>query len=364
MSTRRGVKRGRRCRQPVTLFSVAVVLVSLVPAPTHNAATQMAECASTITKEQEPNDSTITAQVVSIPVTIQGHVSSAEPGGDLRGADDIEDVYKFRVPVPQAGSAGTLLSITTTFDAGDIDIYLFRGREDGTGTAPELFDASPYVSNPEVIGPRCLPAGVYYLGVSEYDEPNTVRESNYTIRICVGGNFEVAVSDNGFASLTSRYVPPNAENLLLVNCLSPCRFPATVLSARLIFFRFRGLPDPTSQPITVVFFKGPAPGLGATPVPPTRPQITRVESDVVGIEAYFDVPLPETQRLVVNPGEVLYVGMEIRRPPPGVFPSIEFSPTSSNCSFLSADGGTAWNTVQTSSDDTRHFVFRANLQLR
>jgi hypothetical protein len=320
----------------------------------------------TTVSEMEPNDEVAKAQKVTIPVTITGRADPNDPGIDLFiGDDDVEDVYCFTVPDPPEGSAGTLVRVSVSFDnrdAGDIDIALFKARADGTVIPEEdVFDGSALANNPELFGPRCLPAGTYYLGVSAFDDP-TVRVTNYTVQICVGGNAEVAASDSGLPN--SGVNLGNFRNpLLVVNCVSACRYPATVTGARLLFFAFQNQPSPRGQQITVIFFKGPAPAQGQMVEPPMRPTITEVASTVSQTFAYFDVSLPENQRFTLNPGEVLYVGLRLPRPVAGLFPTIEVGRTQEK-SFVGNSDGSEWEPIAISSGDPVNFVFRAHLQLQ
>jgi hypothetical protein len=311
----------------------------------------------TISEQSERHNSVARAQAITIPVTIQGRVSPNDQGGGLGILnEDIEDVYSFQVPAPPEGSAGTLVKISASFDnmeTGDVDIALFRAPARGQVTVENTFDASARVENPEVIGPRCLPAGLYYLGVSAFDGMN-VGATNYTIEICVGGTVEVAASDSGLINGIVVGFP-----FMAVNAVSACRSPATVTGAKLMIFQRQGQPNPLGEPITVIFFKGQAPAAGRPPTPPARPQIIRVMTRVEKLGSYFDVSLPEDQRFTLNANEVLYVGMDAQSG--NAYPAAEVGRTQ-NGSFISRDGGATWQFIP-AGNLQGNSVFRGILQL-
>jgi hypothetical protein len=354
----------KKPRALTALVSLALFVLSMNPSRTIPIAVaqptlvhgQPSDCGMMLGEQSDRHNSTSKAQAVTIPVTIQGSITPTDPGGGLSiGNDDIEDVYSFQVPAPPEGSAGTLVKISASFDnmeTGDIDIALFRAPARGQVTAAHIIDASALFGNPEEFGPRCLPAGLYYLGVSAFDNAN-VRATNYTIQICVGGTVEVAASDSGLIN-TSLIT---STSMLLVNAVSVCRSPATVMGARLTFPGFDGAPL-LDEPITVIVFKAPA--AGRPPLPPARPQMIRVMTRIAKAGTYFDVLLPENQRFTLNANEVLYVGMEVGRSG-SPFPGLEVGRTQ-NSSFISTDGGATWRLLTLSNGQPNNLVFRGILQ--
>lgn len=150
-----------------------------------------------------------------------------------------------------------------------------------------------------------------------------------------------------------------ADGLMVVNRLTPPRYPATLQSIRIQFRTFQGLPDPTGKAITLVYFTD-LNGLGQ---PPAGAQITRIQTTVPGTSAssFFDFPIAGGP--TINAGD-FYVGFAAPTPNDGVGFPIDFNSVAQNRSFASLDNGAQFTLIgPTPGNTSANALIRANVSL-
>ncbi|MGH9846769.1 MAG: BACON domain-containing protein, partial [Blastocatellia bacterium] len=125
-----------------------------------------------------------------------------------------------------------------------------------------------------------------------------------------------------------------SDGRMMVNRLTPPSYPATLRSIRVLFLRFQDQPDPTGQPITLVYFTDP----GGSGQPPGGAQITRINATVPGISSsnFFEFQIPNGP--TINSGD-FYVGYRAPSPHMGVGFTIDGNSQAQNRSFRSLDDG-------------------------
>ncbi|MGE0127490.1 MAG: NF038122 family metalloprotease [Blastocatellales bacterium] len=149
------------------------------------------------------------------------------------------------------------------------------------------------------------------------------------------------------------------DGALMVNRLTPPRYPATLQSIRIMFAKFQNRPDPTGKPITLVYFTD-ANGAGQ---PPPGPQITRIQTTVPGTSSssFFDFPV--TGGPTINAGD-FYVGFAAPAPSDGVGFPFDFNSTAQNRTFTSLDNGTQFSLVGPPTGNvSANAMIRANVGL-
>jgi len=124
------------------------------------------------------------------------------------------------------------------------------------------------------------------------------------------------------------------DGRMMVNRLTPPSYPATLRSIRVLFLRFQDQPDPTGQPITLVYFTDP----GGSGQPPGGVQITRINATVPGIGSsnFFEFQIPNGP--TISSGD-FYVGYRASSPHMGVGFTIDGNSQAQNRSFRSLDDG-------------------------
>jgi uncharacterized protein (TIGR03437 family) len=140
------------------------------------------------------------------------------------------------------------------------------------------------------------------------------------------------------------------DGLLIVNRLTPPRYPATLQSLRVFFAQFQGLPSPVGEQIKLLAFTDPA----GTGQPPANPQF--IVNQMVTIPAipanggFVDFPISTaslssgsgvkaSRSLTIESGD-LYVGFQAPRPAKGVvFAADSNGPQQQRAFFSTNDGG-------------------------
>lgn len=160
---------------------------------------------STSSSEVEPNDSVSTAQVLNLPTTITGDISSTDSGeleltSDTGSMITISDLYK--VVLPQSSSLNALLSIDSTSQDDDLDLVLFNA--DGS----LILDSSSQSGNLDELISKTLAAGTYLLGVGAFSGSSSysleVRSSSSTSgpAVLISGSDTLSLMSTGMNMLT------------------------------------------------------------------------------------------------------------------------------------------------------------------
>lgn len=146
------------------------------------------------------------------------------------------------------------------------------------------------------------------------------------------------------------------DGLMVVNRLTPPRYPATLQSIRIQFPTFQNQPDPTGKPITLVYFTN----ANGSAQPPANPQITRIAATVPGVSAtnFFDFPIANGP--TINAGD-FYVGFVAPTPNDGVVFPIDSNSAAQNRSFSSLDNGAQFGPINPPPNGTSaNATIRAN----
>jgi uncharacterized protein (TIGR03437 family) len=284
-------------------------------------------------------------------------LKEVEPTTEVRVS--VWDLFRFRpgVNLQNFGSAQRILSSggdQIYFDNGG-DLALSTGRPNGEGgdgnQAPHWKDDGLSGQYLGLMDPSIRP------GQHDPTTENDLRALDvigYQLRRSATQLTEELKIDDGVVEGGIR-----ADGLMVVNRLTPPRYPATLQSIRIQFRTFQGLPDPTGKTISLVYFTDPN-GSGQ---PPTGAQITKIPATVPGTSAssFFDFPI--TGGPTINSGD-FYVGFAAPTPNDGVGFPIDFNSVANNRSFASLNDGAQFTLINpTPGNTSANAMIRANIGL-
>jgi hypothetical protein len=173
-------------------------------------------------------------------------------------------------------------------------------------------------------------SGVLTIGSNDPDEAMvTVQLRGTGVTAPPAQTIELAIDDD------SAEIGILASGLIVVNRLTPPKYPATLRSIRIRFFLFAGAPNPTAAAFKLIIITDP----GGAGRPPAGAQIMRVDATVIGPGAYFDYPVSNGP--TINSGD-FYVGIEASIPHNGVGVAFDLNSLRQDRSFFSEDGGFAF----------------------
>ncbi len=142
---------------------------------------------STSISEQEPNNTVAQAQLITLPTTISGSVSSTDTGEVELASETgsmviISDLFKFTLS--QRTSLSALLHTESDLETNDLDLVLLNGD------ASKIIDSSSQTGNVDELISLTLNPGSYIVGVGAF-----MGSSSYKLEIST-------TSSNGSPTLT------------------------------------------------------------------------------------------------------------------------------------------------------------------
>ncbi|MBI4746870.1 MAG: IPT/TIG domain-containing protein [Acidobacteria bacterium] len=200
--------------------------------------------------ETEPNDLPTNAQALSgTTITVNGNVNPGDSGGTFiqfgdNTQDRIEDLYRITIP----STMTVALALDWAQTSADLDLYLFNNSLVPGSANAAIVDASASETlKPERIGPRILQPGTYYIGVSRFDQSNSLATS-YQLRFASqpGGTSQTLSLDDGRAELFFA-----SGTIIFANRLTPPSYPAT-LNQVLLSVNNRATAQPASAVGSIV----------------------------------------------------------------------------------------------------------------
>lgn len=171
--------------------------------------------------------------------------------------------------------------------------------------------------------------GAFSLSSNDRDEATLV----FQIRgdgVAAGGD-EVLSTDDGTLEIGIA-----GNGLIIVNRLTPARYPATLKTIRLFLYQFTGLPSPAGAAITLIAFAEPSGG-GTPPPNPTRlvNQVVTVPT-VTTAGSYFDFAIANGP--TINSGD-FYIGFQSPNPAGGVVYGTDSSAPQRQRGWFSTNNG-------------------------
>ena len=267
------------------------------------------------------------------------------------------DFYRFRPGVTLGSfTASSRLLISggehTHFSGGD-ELQLSTSRLDGQGgdgrQAPHWKDDAQTGINIGIMDPTATD------GNREDVSPNdllALRSFGYQLKNSVKVT-EVLSADDG-----SRTVSPVATGALVVNRLTPSRYPAKVTSISVNLPFVSGQPSPAGAPLRLVVFNDP----NRTGLPPNNPTLLFDRTFIVPnitssrfVEFTFDGP-------TINAGDI-YIGVQSTTTPMGI--AVDTNGPAYQRSFISQNNGGSFQPLNTITDGSTasNFMARADVSV-
>jgi len=271
-----------------------------------------------------------------------GHALGFTSNAGLRELDanaplvlSIWDLFRFRpgVTIGAFQTAQRILSSggAQVFFAGGAELGLSTGRPDGTGGDGRQ---SSHWKDDELTGQRIgIMDPTASLGRREAITNNDLRALDYfgyQIQTAPGAGQTVELKvDDG--SVETGLL---SDGRITVNRLTPPSYPVTLRKISIMFVGFSGQPDPTGQPISIVYFTDPS-GSGQ---PPSGAQLTRINTTVPGVSTTNFAELTINNGPTINSGD-FYVGYQAPTPHQGVGFAIDGNSQPRDRTFRSLDNG-------------------------
>jgi hypothetical protein len=224
------------------------------------------------------------------------------------------DLFRFRPGMTMASFAGAARILSSggdqAFFAGGEELPLSTGRPDTSGGDGN--QASHWKDNAQigrfigVMDPTIAPGERENITANDW---LALDFFGYQLRTTIAPTEELATDDG----TTEQNVSVNGA--LIVNRLTPTRYPARLQAVRMYWGPFQGLPNPAGAQVRIIVFTDPT-GSGR---PPNNPQ--RVVDQVITIPsvtspgAFVDYEIPDGPTIT---GGDFYVGFQAPSPAGGV----------------------------------------------
>jgi hypothetical protein len=276
--------------------------------------------------ENEPNNDPPAANLLPTPgqgqsFTVNGDARPGDPGSDTNQIDNEclrDDVVQdwFRLNVVQRDN----FQFTLSYGQADVDynMYLFQQSND-FGLFPEgvqlLAAATADAGQSEVIGPRVLEPGAYFIGVSRIRRGlSDLQRVSYMLRVSRGLSREIHVIED--VACVGRLID-SPGSVFVVNCVQPTQYPARLEEISIFLAQHPGRPSPSGRPVRIIAFVGPA-GSAAPPFNPALVVDRTILASVPANEGAFNTLSLGSGGPVINSG-VFYVGF-VADPANGIYP--------------------------------------------
>jgi hypothetical protein len=234
--------------------------------------------------------------------------------------------------------SGTLQLIVSLSGNQDVDLYLRLGQQviQSGNTFTADFSSTTTLSSEKIyVGPSSTPplaAGTYYIGVANC--PN--GQASYTLTATVVTSSSPAKIEEMLIDDGSVDTGLLGDGLLVVNRLTPLRYPSKLVAIRVYVTTYQLQPDPVGKQITLVAFSDPS-SSGRPPGSPAR--LVNLPVTINGEFGYIDFPL--TTQPTINSGD-WYVGFQYPNPGNGVLAGGDTNGPQHQRSFFSTDSGTTF----------------------
>lgn len=299
-----------------------------------------------IVNESEPNNDPPAANLLPTPgqgqtLTVNGNARPGDAGSDTDQIDNEcmrDDVVQdwFRLNIVQRDN----FQFTLSFGQAEVDynLYLFQQSNDLT-LFPEgvqlLAAATAGAGQTEVIGPRVLEAGVYFIGVSRVRRGLTdLQRVDYSLRISRSLSRELHVIED--VACVGRLID-TPGSVFVVNRVQPTAYPARLEEISIFLAQHPGRPSPSGRPVRIIAFVDPAGGN----TPPFNPPLVVNQTILASVPAnqgVFNTLMLGSSGPVINSG-VFYVGF-VADPANGIYPDGGRALNPAIRSFLSFNGQT------------------------
>jgi hypothetical protein len=200
--------------------------------------------------------------------------------------------------------------------------------------------------------------------------PSAASSSSGTLTVSTnGGTTAVQLSGTGTAPPVSVELSTDdgsvetgfvADNLLIVNRLTPPRYPATLQTIRVFFTQFEGLSSPSGSQVKLLVFADPSGSGSPSGVSPLLVSKMVTIPTFSGYGAWVDYAV--APGVSIASGD-FYVGYQAPNPAGGVGFAADSSGTQQQRGFFSTDGGVNYQGPLASADD-KGVETKVNMMIR
>lgn len=248
------------------------------------------------------------------------------------------DLFRFRPGMTMASFTGAARILTAggehVFFVGGEEIPLSTGRPDGSGG--DGHQASHWKDNTligrfiGVMDPTIAPGERETLTVNDW---SALDFFGYHLRTNISPTEELSTDDGTSEQAVS------VNGALIVNRLTPTRYPARLQAVRLYWGAFQGLPNPSGAQIRLIVFTDPS-GSGRPPNNPQRAidQMVTIPS-VTSAGSFVDYQINNGPTLT---GGDFYVGFQAPSPAGGVAFAADSNGIQRRRAFFSVNNGASF----------------------
>ncbi|MBZ5534757.1 MAG: S8 family serine peptidase [Acidobacteriia bacterium] len=237
--------------------------------------------------------------------------------------------YSILVP---SNAVQLIVSLTGSADA---DLFVRYGSpvaQSSSTTTSDFRSESSLPNEMIYVSPQSTPSllsGTYYIGIANC--PNTLTSFSVKATVVTSSSptktEELGIDDGTFEGGV------NGDGLILVNRLTPTRYPSKLKSIRVFIWNFQNQPDPVNKQVRLIGFTDPI-GTGRPPNSPLL--LVDQRATIPGEFGYitFDVPNAPT----INSGD-WYIGLQHPTPQNGVVAATDSTGNQRQRGFYSQDNG-------------------------